>query len=67
MARRQRHELLAAGVEERIAADEERAGVQLGEGGESDVDLAFGVGLQDMELQALRCASLPARPALRAL
>ena len=54
MARRQRHELLAPAVEERIGADEERAGLQLDEGGEGGVDLAFGAGLQDMELHPLR-------------
>ncbi len=54
MACRQRHELLAPAVEERIGADDERAGMQLDEGGESGVDLAFGAGLQDMELHPLR-------------
>ena len=50
----QRHELLAPAVEERIAGDDERAGMQLDEGGEGGVDLAFGAGLQDMELHPLR-------------
>ena len=42
MPRRQRHELHASAVEERIAADEERASLQLGEGGVGGVDLALG-------------------------
>ena len=54
MACRQRHELLAPAVEERIGADDERAGMQLDEGGEGGVDLAFGAGLQDRELHPLR-------------
>src|SRR6266576_5447552 len=41
---------IAPAVEERFAADEERAGLQLGEGGESGVDLAFAAGLHDTEL-----------------
>ena len=40
MARCQRHELLAPAVEERIIADDERAGLQLDEGCEGGVDLA---------------------------
>ena len=47
MARRQRDELLAPAVEERIGGEDERAGMQLHEGCESCVDLAFGAGLQD--------------------
>ena len=54
MARGQRHELLAPADEERIGADDERAGLQLDEGCESGVDLAFGAGLQDRELHPLR-------------
>ena len=54
MARRQRHELLAPIVEERIVADDQRAGMQLDEGREGGVDLAFGAGLQDRELHTLR-------------
>ena len=62
MARCQRHELLAPAVEERIAADEERAGMQFDEGGEGGVDLAFGGGLQDRELHPLaRAASCTSR------
>src|SRR6266702_1018379 len=54
MARCERHELLAPAAEERIRADDERASMQLDEGGESDVDLAFGAGLQDRKLHPLR-------------
>ena len=39
MARRQCHELLAPAEKESIAHDDERAGVQLDEGGESVVNL----------------------------
>jgi hypothetical protein len=45
MARRQRHDLFTPGVE----AGDKCGGMQLGEGCESGVDLAFAVGLQDME------------------
>jgi hypothetical protein len=45
MACRQRHQLLALAEEERIGADDERAGMQLDEGRESGVDLAFAAGL----------------------
>src|SRR6266567_3661631 len=47
---RQRDELFAPAVEERIGADEERAGLQLEERAEGRVDLAFRAGLQDNEL-----------------
>jgi hypothetical protein len=53
MARRQCHELLAPTVEERIRADNKRAGVQLDKSGERGVDLAFGAGFQDQELHSL--------------
>ena len=53
MACRQRHQLFAPAVEERVAADDERAGMQLDEDHEGGVDLAFGAGLQDMELHPL--------------
>jgi len=53
MARCQRQELLASVKEERVGADDER-GVQLDEHWESGVDLTFGAGLQDMDLQSLR-------------
>ena len=45
MACRQRHELLAATVEKWVGSDNERAGVEFDERGESGVDLAFGAGL----------------------
>src|SRR6266478_975364 len=45
MARRQLDELAASAEEERIGADDERAGLQLDEGCESGIDLAFGAGL----------------------
>ena len=54
MACCQRHKLLAPADEERVAADDERAGLQLDEGGEGGVDLAFGASLQDLELHPLR-------------
>ena len=50
MARRQRDELFAPADEERIGGDKERAGPLLDESCERRVDLAFGAGLQDMEL-----------------
>jgi hypothetical protein len=54
MARRQLHDLLAPAVEAR----DNRGGMQLGEGCEGGVDLAFAAGLQDMELHPLpRAAS----------
>ena len=56
---RQRRELLAPVGKEWVAADDERAGMQLDEGCEGGVDLAFGAGGQDMELYPL-CAPLPA-------
>src|SRR6202023_505234 len=54
MTCRQRHELLALAAEERVAADDERAGMQLDECCEGGVDLAFATGLQDMEPHPLR-------------
>jgi len=51
--RRQRHELLAPACEERIGADDKRAGLQLDEGCETGVDFALGAGIQDLELQPL--------------
>ena len=45
MACRQRHELFAPAVEERVGADGERASMLLGEGDEGGVDLAFGAGV----------------------
>src|SRR5215469_17289315 len=52
MTRCQRHELVAPAEEERVGADE-RGGMQLDKGCEGGVDLAFGAGLQDIELQPL--------------
>jgi hypothetical protein len=54
VACRQRHELRNPVTEERIAEEHERARMQLDEGGEGGIDLAFGAGLQDRELQPLR-------------
>src|SRR5690242_3246566 len=54
MACCQRCEELAAGVEERIARDNEPVGMQLDEGGEGAADLAFSTGLHDTELHPLR-------------
>ncbi len=52
------HELVAPAGEEWIGADEECAGLQFDESCESGVDLAFGAGLQDTELQPLRARRL---------
>ena len=49
--RGQCHELFALAEEEQVAPDEERAGVQVDEACEGGVDLAFGAGLEDLELQ----------------
>jgi hypothetical protein len=46
-------------AEGRIGADEERAATQFDESCESGVDLAFGAGLQDMELHPLRARRIP--------
>src|SRR5215831_3654518 len=54
IARCSLHELVAPAIEEWLGGDEERAGTQFDQGGESGVDLAFGAGSQDMELQPLR-------------
>ena len=43
-------------MKERIGADDKRGGIQLDEGCEGGVDLAFVAGLQDMELHPLRAA-----------
>jgi hypothetical protein len=53
MARCQRHDLLAPVGEERIRADDERAGVQREQRGEGISDLACGGGLHDRELESL--------------
>src|SRR4051812_46093809 len=52
------HELLAPAAEEWIGADDERAGVQFNERGESGIDLGVAAGFQDMELHALRSCRL---------
>ena len=57
MARRQRQELIATGIEERVGAHEERVGVMLREARERSVDLGFGIGLIDLELQPPRARS----------
>jgi hypothetical protein len=54
MACRQHHQLFASAVEERIGADDERAGIQLDEGGEDAFEFVLGAGLQDMELYPFR-------------
>ena len=54
MARCQRNELFAPGEEDRVGTDDKRAGVQLDDGSESGVDLAFSASPQDMELHPLR-------------
>ena len=53
MACRQRDELLAPAVEERIGADEERTSVQLDERAKGSIDLTFRAGLQDNQLHPL--------------
>ena len=50
-------ELLAPAGEERIRADNKPAGMKFGEGREGGIDLAFGAGLQDRELELLRAHS----------
>ena len=49
--RGQCHELFALAEGEQVAPDEERAGVQVDEACKGGVDLAFGAGLEDLELQ----------------
>ena len=51
VANRQRGELFAPADEECIGADHERAGSQLDQGCEDRIEVAFGAGMQDMELQ----------------
>jgi hypothetical protein len=49
---RQCGELLGPAVEDCIGADHERAGSQLGQGCEDRIEIAFGVGMQDMQLHS---------------
>ena len=51
MADRQRGELFAPANKQCIGADHERAGSQLDQGREDRIEVAFGAGMQDMELQ----------------
>ena len=51
VAERQCGELLAPADEECIGADHEPAGPQLGQGCKDRIEVAFGAGMQDMELQ----------------
>ena len=54
IARRKRYKLLAPAVEERIGIDDERAHSQLYKRSENSIDLAFGAGLQNVQLQSPR-------------
>src|SRR5207237_5069804 len=54
IACRQCHDLLAAAGKERVAADEQSAGMPLHEGGEGGIYLAFGAGRKDIELHPPR-------------
>src|ERR1700730_1398750 len=58
VACRQRHEFFTPAIEKRIAADGERAGMRLEEGGEGALEVAFSAGLQDMELYPFRARRL---------
>ncbi len=58
MVCRQRDELLASAGEERIGADEQRAGMKLDQGRKSGFDLTLSAGLKDMELDSLRASRL---------
>ena len=53
MACRQRHELLAPVVKDRVGSNDEPAGMRFDDGRESRVDLAFVAGFHDLELQSL--------------
>jgi hypothetical protein len=57
VARRQRNNLLAAAVKQRIT-DDDRSDVALDGSCKSSVDLAFRAGLQDLEPQAFRARCL---------
>jgi hypothetical protein len=54
MARCQCHELVAPADEEPIGVDDERASLELGQGGKGGVDLAFRAGFPDRELHPPR-------------
>jgi hypothetical protein len=60
ITRRQRHELLAPTIEERVGNDDKRLDVQLIKSREGSVDLAFGTRLQDRQLYFLRARGRPA-------
>src|SRR5712691_2530129 len=49
---RQCGELLGPAIEDCIGADHERAGSQLGQGCEDRIEIAFGAGMQDMQLHS---------------
>src|SRR5262249_12662710 len=49
---RQGGELLGPAIEDCIGADHERAGSQLGQGREDRIEIAFGAGMQDMQLHS---------------
>ena len=57
---RERHDLLAT-AKKGWVANQQRAGLQLDEGAESGIDLAFGGCFQDTELQPLAHSLLPAQ------
>src|SRR5262249_36071490 len=54
MARSKLYELLAAAIEECVAADDKRAGMQLNEGGKCGFKIVVAADLQDRKLQPLR-------------
>ena len=54
MACRQRHELFAAAVEERIGTDDECVGMLLDKSIKGGLEFALGAGFQDIKLHALR-------------
>jgi hypothetical protein len=58
MACRQRYELLAPAGQERIGANDERAGMQFDEGCECGIYLGFGTSLPDIEVHLLRARRL---------
>ena len=52
VAGRQGDDLAATIIEKRVDADDERGGAQLGKGPKRCVDLAFGAGIQNVQVQA---------------